>query len=85
VPDTLTEGAGEVWDRLAPDLIARNVLTPSDVDEFVGFCDAVARRDRPWRSSRNTGSHRSVGVRPQGQAHRTPTRDVAVVSNLESR
>jgi P27 family predicted phage terminase small subunit len=44
-PDTLTEGAREVWDRLAPDLIARNVLTPWDVDEFVGFCDAVARRD----------------------------------------
>lgn len=44
-PDRLTEAAREVWDRLAPDLIVRNVLTPWDVDEFVGFCDAVARRD----------------------------------------
>ena len=45
-PVGLSEAAAEVWDRLAPDLIAKEVLTPWDVDEFVGFCDAVARRDK---------------------------------------
>jgi P27 family predicted phage terminase small subunit len=31
-----------VWRRLAPDLIAKKVLTPWDVDQFYTFCDAVA-------------------------------------------
>jgi P27 family predicted phage terminase small subunit len=41
-PYPLREEAQIVWDRLAPDLIAKKVLTPWDVDHFVVFCDAVA-------------------------------------------
>lgn len=45
-PSNLTADAQAVWARLAPDLIAKHVLTPWDVDEFAAFCDAVARRDQ---------------------------------------
>jgi P27 family predicted phage terminase small subunit len=38
----LSEGAQKVWDRLAPDLIDKRVLTAWDVDMFAVFCDAVA-------------------------------------------
>lgn len=45
-PTNLSEGAQAVWKRLAPDLVAKGVLTAWDVDEFAAFCDAVDRRDR---------------------------------------
>jgi P27 family predicted phage terminase small subunit len=38
----LSDGAQAVWDRLAPDLIAKHVMTAWDLDMFVVFCDAVA-------------------------------------------
>lgn len=41
-PVELSEGAQDVWDRLAPDLIGKRVMTAWDVDQFVVFCDAVA-------------------------------------------
>lgn len=41
-PYTLRRPAAAVWRRLAPDLIAKKVLTPWDVDQFAVFCDAVA-------------------------------------------
>lgn len=40
-PDSLSEDAVEVWDRLAPDLIRKGVLTAWDVDMFAAFCNAV--------------------------------------------
>ena len=45
-PATLSKGAREVWNRLAPDLIAKQVLTAWDVDDFAAFCDAADRRRR---------------------------------------
>ena len=41
-PVPLSERAQAVWDRLAPDLIDKNVLTAWDVDMFSTFCNAVA-------------------------------------------
>ena len=41
-PVELSAEAQAVWDRLAPDLVARKVLTAWDVDQFAVFCDAVA-------------------------------------------
>jgi P27 family predicted phage terminase small subunit len=38
----MSDGAQAVWDRLAPDLIAKHILTAWDVDMFMVFCDAVA-------------------------------------------
>ena len=41
-PYALSENSQAVWNRLAPDLIAKNILTAWDVDMFAVFCDAVA-------------------------------------------
>ena len=41
-PPSLSEGAQFVWDRLAPDLTDKKMLTTWDVDTFAVFCEAVA-------------------------------------------
>lgn len=38
----LSPSARVVWDRLAPDLVAKKVLTAWDLDQFVVFCNSVA-------------------------------------------
>lgn len=43
-PDWLSAEALACWERLAPSLIERGVLTPWDVEEFASYCDAVALR-----------------------------------------
>ena len=40
-PKWLSPDAREVWDRLAPDLTRKGVLTPWDVDAFADFCALV--------------------------------------------
>jgi P27 family predicted phage terminase small subunit len=42
-PAWLDETALAVWRRLAPDMIAKKVLTGWDVETFAIVCDAVAR------------------------------------------
>lgn len=42
LPDWLDDAAIEVWERLAPDLTAKGVLTPWDVDAFAMACDSVS-------------------------------------------
>jgi len=42
----LTADAQAVWDRLAPDMIAKCVLTSWDVDLFAAFCRTVAIYNR---------------------------------------
>lgn len=42
-PFALTKQAREVWDRLAPDLERKGVLTGWDVDLFAELCEAVVR------------------------------------------
>lgn len=41
-PYRLRRPAAAIWRRLAPDLIAKRVLTAWDVDQFAVFCDAAA-------------------------------------------
>ena len=41
-PASISDGGREVWDRLAPDLVDKKMLTSWDVDTFVVFCEAVA-------------------------------------------
>lgn len=41
-PVELSGRARETWDKLAPDLIAKKVLTSWDVPQFAVFCNAVA-------------------------------------------
>lgn len=43
-PDWLGDRALDVWDAYAPELEAKRVLTPWDVEAFANWCDAVARR-----------------------------------------
>lgn len=45
-PVQLSDDAQAVWDRLAPDLIAKKVLTAWDVDMFAEFCRATAVYNR---------------------------------------
>lgn len=45
-PVELESAARAVWDRLAPDLIARRVLTAWDVDSFAVYCRSVALFNR---------------------------------------
>ena len=40
-PDYLDADARIVWDRLAPSLITRGVLTAWDIDLFAAYCTAV--------------------------------------------
>lgn len=42
-PCDLGERAAGIWDRLAPDLIARGVLTAWDVDAFASCCLSLAQ------------------------------------------
>lgn len=51
-PFALTKQAQQVWDRLAPDLQAKGVLTPWDVDLFAELCEAVVRLREKRRGSR---------------------------------
>jgi P27 family predicted phage terminase small subunit len=43
-PTWLSKQARRVWRKLAPDLIAKKVLTGWDVEAFASYCDAVVRR-----------------------------------------
>lgn len=40
-PAWLSDKAKRVWQRLAPDLIAKKVLTPWDVDVFADLCELI--------------------------------------------
>ncbi|MFD1048130.1 P27 family phage terminase small subunit, partial [Kibdelosporangium lantanae] len=42
-PDWLSDKARQIWDRLAPSLTARKVLTSWDVDAFAVLCEALSR------------------------------------------
>lgn len=44
-PVKLSRGGRRKWDRKAPDLIDKGVLTPWDVDDFAVWCEAAER----WR------------------------------------
>ena len=45
-PVDLPEDARSVWERLAPDLIDKRVMTAWDVDTFAVFCRATAMHNR---------------------------------------
>lgn len=42
-PEWASEAAREIWERLAPGLAARGVLTAWDFDAFLVLCEALAR------------------------------------------
>jgi P27 family predicted phage terminase small subunit len=54
-PSWLDTSSRTVWKNLAPDLIAKGVLTAWDVEAFANWCDAVTRRRRAARALRDEG------------------------------
>lgn len=54
-PYPLTIKVQEVWDRLAPDRIAKGVLTAWDVDAFAAFCEAIVLTQRFARGASRRG------------------------------
>lgn len=65
----LSGQAQKVWDRLAPDLISKKVLTSWDVDLFAAFCNATALYYRAVEEMRGeplevTGSRDQPAVHP---------------------
>jgi P27 family predicted phage terminase small subunit len=61
-PVELDEDAILVWNRLAPDLITKKVLTSWDVDQFAAFCQYAALYQRAADSAAHApfevdGSH----------------------------
>lgn len=61
-PVELDEAAVGIWNRLAPDLIAKKVLTSWDVDQFAAFCQYAALYQRAADSASHApfevdGSH----------------------------
>lgn len=55
-PSWLNEAEREVWDRLAPDMIRKKVLTAWDVDRFVAFITAVVLMNDARQSMDNYGT-----------------------------
>jgi P27 family predicted phage terminase small subunit len=50
-PAGLPHSAQDIWNRLAPDLISKRVLTSWDVDEFANGCRIQALLNRALRES----------------------------------
>jgi P27 family predicted phage terminase small subunit len=61
-PFALTKAARAVWDRLAPDMQRKGVLTAWDVDLFAELCEAVVRLRTARRGSKRKPE--SGGVSP---------------------
>ncbi len=62
-PEWLAGDARGVWDRLAPDLIAKRVLTAWDVDAFADLCSAVVANRDAWIDLRENGVSCTTVVR----------------------
>lgn len=66
-PVKLSDAERKVWDRLAPDLVAKRVMTEWDYDAFVTVCRAVALREQCWQKM-NDPADPEYGLTAQGSA-----------------
>ncbi len=78
-PFKLTKAAAEVWERLAPDLRKKRVLTHWDADLFAEFCEAVVI----LRSKRRGAKHKAVVGGPSPMSEYKAA--VHIVTTLGSR
>lgn len=62
-PDWLGDAAKDVWCRLAPDLIAKGVLTTWDVDSFATLCAAVVVNRQALENINENGTSCTTPVR----------------------
>ncbi len=53
-PVELDEAAQAIWNRLAPDMIAKRVLTAWDVDEFANGCQIQALLNEALRVAKSS-------------------------------
>lgn len=82
-PTTLTTEAHAVWARLAPDRIAKGVLTAWDVDAFALFCEAAALAPH---AARYAADHIDDAIVPGAQSPVSRLREaVAICASLGSR
>ena len=72
VPEGMEPDVRRVWDRYAPDMIAKKVLTAWDVDAFLIVCQAVALRAECWRKMRNPADEDS-GLMKKGSGGVIPS------------
>lgn len=82
-PATLTVEGLAAWCRLAPDRIAKGVLTPWDVDAFALFCEAVAVAHV---AARYAAMHINDSIKPGSQSPVSRLREaVGVCATLGGR
>jgi P27 family predicted phage terminase small subunit len=67
-PADVDDDVRAIWDRLAPDLVAKKVLTSWDVDSFLILCQSIALREECWRKMRDLGDEWHGGLIKQGSA-----------------
>jgi P27 family predicted phage terminase small subunit len=65
-PPGLDADVQEVWNRYAPDMIRRKVLTAWDVDTFLIVCRAVALNDECWRRIHDPCDDQGYGLIKKG-------------------
>jgi P27 family predicted phage terminase small subunit len=65
-PRVLDSRAQEIWDRLAPDMIRKGVLTTWDVDSFATFCSMVVVNQDAVRDVEENGTSCTTVVREMG-------------------
>lgn len=85
-PVDLPDDAQAVWDRLAPDLIAKKVLTSWDVDAFASYCRWAALYNRAAREVENEevtvpGSHGGTVLNPAIRAMDTADKGMRAVGS----
>ncbi|WP_168707698.1 P27 family phage terminase small subunit [Mycobacterium intracellulare] len=78
-PVDLPDEARAIWDRLAPDLVAKKVLTSWDVDEFANGCRTQALLNRALLDAESSplvvaGSNDNLVMNPA----------IRIVTSLES-
>lgn len=85
-PEYLTEDALTIWNRLAPSLIKRGVLTPWDIDSFAAYCTAVIHHREAVAAVTSVMIHDSDHGRTVKHPALQVVRDqVAIITQLASR
>lgn len=74
-PPWLSPKARKIWKHLAPDLIAKRVLTGWDIEAFASYCDAIVRRAEASRRLAKEGQVVTVPVFNKKTGEKTGERE----------
>ena len=75
-PDWLPASACGIWDRLAPDLVRRGVLTHLDVDLFATFCATAAVHREAIRRLFDAKGEAMPAVTTRGRTVKNPAHQI---------